>query len=64
VISHLSTRSPELVWRFLWIGKTGPFLKVFTSETAFAGYVGEVRRLCGLSSVEWRFPRLAVGVLA
>jgi hypothetical protein len=69
VTSPASTRCtmpyrPELTWRFHWVGKQGPAIKIFLEREAFVGYVKEVQRLCGQSCVEWRTPFLAVGVLA
>ena len=54
---------PARVFRFLWVSKTGPRIRVFTNIHSFSGYVGEVRKLCGSECVEFRSPVLAVGVL-
>jgi hypothetical protein len=55
---------PDLLWRFHWVSKLGPAVKVFDTEESFVGYINEVRGLCGASCVDWRLPRLAVGVIS
>lgn len=54
---------PVRVFRFLWISKTGPRIRIFTDIHAFSGYIAEVRLLCGFDVVEFRTPILAIGVL-
>ena len=51
------------VFRFLWISKFGPRVRVFENIHTFSGYVAEVRQLCGFDVVEFRTPVLAVAVL-
>lgn len=55
--------APVRVFRFLWISKTGPRVRIFTNVHSFSSYVQEVRRLCGFDVVEFRTPQLAIGVL-
>jgi hypothetical protein len=55
---------PVRLFRFVWIGKSGPCLKVFTSIEAFSGYVHYIRKTIGFNAVEFRTPVLAIGVLS
>lgn len=66
--SSLSTLSlfppkPARVFRFLWVGQTGPRVKLFSSIEAFSGYVGQLRKFPAAVAVEFRNPTLCVGVL-
>lgn len=54
---------PVRVFRFLWVTKTGPRIRTFTSIEAFSGYIREVRELLGQSACEFRTPVLCVGVV-
>ena len=54
---------PARVFRFLWVTKTGPRVRCFSSLEAFSGYVAEVRALCGVGAVDFRTPVLCVGVV-
>ena len=49
------------VYRFLMIGKLGPSVRVFSSPSAFDGYVNNFRVICGFDSVAFQSPFLAVG---
>ena len=51
------------VFRFLWIGKAGPRVRIFHDALTFGAYVCEVRKICGFDTVEFRTPILAIGVL-
>lgn len=59
----IAIRRP-MVFRFLWITKTGPRIKQFSSLSAFSGYIAEVRLLLGCQSVEFRTPTLCIGVVS
>lgn len=61
--ADLFAPKPARVFRFLWISKQGPKLRIFDSVQAFSSYVHEVRQLAGFSVVEFRTPFLAVGLL-
>lgn len=54
---------PARIFRFVWIGKTGPRVRSFSSIEAFSGYVAEVRTLLGCGGCEFRTPTLCVGVV-
>lgn len=54
---------PARVFRFLWISKTGPRVRLFSNVSQFSSYVHEVRSLCGFHTVEFRTPVLAIGLL-
>jgi len=49
---------------FLWIGRSGPVLRSFDSVHVFAAYVHQARDVLGWDAIEFRTPRLCVGVVA